>query len=241
MSDDQKIEAERFKVRQAFTHEVGSVMDTVPSDPGIWDRLLDWGRRHIIKFLAVSVMLLAVNGLLQAVLNHKMTWAILGTQDQVLSLQTVVIENTSTTSAALKNHKQQIELLMAINDAMQAPPESQKVHVSMYTSRPEETDDTPCLGAAGKDICVLQAAGEQVCANNDVPFGTIIRIYGLGACTVWDRMNERFTGQGQVDWYVGQGDAAVQTAKSHGVRDYMASILVPTPPPQQPTAATSTK
>ncbi len=81
--------------------------------------------------------------------------------------------------------------------------------VTAYTSRFEETDDTPCESADGSDICRRYADGEDLCAANFVPFGTVL---GIGTdddgspsftCTVADRTSEA---QGEtVDLYMGTG------------------------------------
>ncbi len=44
--------------------------------------------------------------------------------------------------------------------------------ISAYTSTPEQTDSSPCIGASG-DICLLwQETTELLCATNDFSFGT---------------------------------------------------------------------
>jgi len=50
----------------------------------------------------------------------------------------------------------------------------------------------PCVSANGSDICSLVNSGEKLAAANFVPFGTILRIEGLGDYRVIDRMNERY-------------------------------------------------
>lgn len=73
--------------------------------------------------------------------------------------------------------------------------------VTMYTSRPEETDNTPCIGAKGEDQCVLWKKGQNLCATNEFPLDTVLKIEGLGECLVYDRMNRRY--ETNVDWYNG--------------------------------------
>jgi len=51
----------------------------------------------------------------------------------------------------------------------------------------------PCVSANGADICSLVDAGEKLAAANFVPFGTILRIDGMGDYKVIDRMNARYT------------------------------------------------
>lgn len=74
--------------------------------------------------------------------------------------------------------------------------------VSAYTSTVAQTDATPCISADGTNICVRYAAGEGICATNAYPFGTVLKVEGLGTCVVADRMNARY--RSRVDWYFGQ-------------------------------------
>ena len=46
--------------------------------------------------------------------------------------------------------------------------------ITMYTSRPEETDNSPCIGASGQNQCVLWRNGQNICATNKYPKGTIL-------------------------------------------------------------------
>ena len=88
-------------------------------------------------------------------------------------------------------------------------PESEKAEprpagtmsVTAYNSLPWQTDATPCIGAQGTDICEIYEAGENVCAANFVPLGTVLEVEGLGECVVRDRMNARY--YYRVDWYMG--------------------------------------
>jgi len=68
--------------------------------------------------------------------------------------------------------------------------------ITMYTSRVEETDSTPCISADGTDICKVDY---NVCATNAFPIGTKLNIDKLGDCIVKDRMNKRY--KERVDWY----------------------------------------
>lgn len=62
--------------------------------------------------------------------------------------------------------------------------------VTAYTLRPEETDDTPCIGAYGDDLCEISKY-VQVCASNEFERGTKLKV-GDEECVVMDRMNARF-------------------------------------------------
>ena len=68
--------------------------------------------------------------------------------------------------------------------------EWQTAEASAYTSRPEETDDTPCISANGMDICQYDGC---IVATNHLPLNTYIEIEGFGKCLVADRMNRRYT------------------------------------------------
>jgi len=64
---------------------------------------------------------------------------------------------------------------------------------------PNQTDDTPCIGASNIDLCELLDLGVAICATNDYELGSELKIERLGTCYVLDRMNKRYTGKGYVD------------------------------------------
>lgn len=80
--------------------------------------------------------------------------------------------------------------------------------VTAYNSVPWQTDDTPCIGAEGTDICKIYESGENVCAANFVALGTELHVEGLGTCIVRDRMNKRY--HKRVDWYMGMDIAGAR-------------------------------
>lgn len=92
-----------------------------------------------------------------------------------------------------------------------------KATVTGYTSRAQETDSTPEIAANGKNIWKLYQQGINTCASNDYKLGTVLTIEGLGTCTVFDRMNSRFTGTGRIDWYFGYD---LKAALKHGVKTH---------------------
>ena len=57
--------------------------------------------------------------------------------------------------------------------------------VSAYTSRPEETDSSPCISADNTNICEYEGCAV---ATNDYPNGTWLEIKGFGKCLVKDKM-----------------------------------------------------
>ena len=87
------------------------------------------------------------------------------------------------------------------------------VPVTAYNSVPGQTDDTPCIGAQGTDICTLHENGTNTCAANFLPLGTLIEIEDLGSCIVRDRMNSRY--YRRIDWYM---NLNIADAKTFGVK-----------------------
>lgn len=96
-----------------------------------------------------------------------------------------------------------------------------KIIVTGYSSRSEETDDSPCISADGSNICELYAKGELICATNDFPMHSTLAIEGIGTCIIRDRMNRRYTGTNRVDWYYGFDTTS---AVRHGVKLAYATI-----------------
>jgi 3D (Asp-Asp-Asp) domain-containing protein len=73
------------------------------------------------------------------------------------------------------------------------PPPGRVREVTAYNvGVKEQTNDQPCLGATGENLCRLVARGLKVCAANFVAPKTILHIEGYGECVVLDRMNRRF-------------------------------------------------
>lgn len=98
---------------------------------------------------------------------------------------------------------------------------TQKMTVTMYTSRVQETDSTPEIGATGENIWHLYQKGINTCASNDLPFGTKVTVPNLGTCIIKDRMNRRYTGKGHLDWYLGY---ATNDALKYGKRNVQVMI-----------------
>ncbi|MBU0613868.1 3D domain-containing protein [Patescibacteria group bacterium] len=94
------------------------------------------------------------------------------------------------------------------------------VAVSAYNSVSWQTDSTPCIGAAGSNICLALEEGSNTCAANFVPLGTLLYVDGMGTCVVRDRMNARY--DYRVDWYMGYDIAA---AKLFGVQYKKVSVI----------------
>lgn len=82
--------------------------------------------------------------------------------------------------------------------------------ITSYNPVPEQTDDTPFITASGIDI---RETNYQICASNEFPFGTIIRIEGLGACEIQDRTNKRY--KYRIDWLTMTEDEAMEIGKKN--------------------------
>ena len=73
-----------------------------------------------------------------------------------------------------------------------------------------QTDDTPCLGATGENLCRLVARGLKVCAANFVAPETILNIEGYGECVVLDRTNRRFAHRVDIAMRKDEADRALE-------------------------------
>lgn len=76
--------------------------------------------------------------------------------------------------------------------------------VSAYTSRVEETDDSPCIPAANFNFCEIgpETYGvDYYIASNAFPLYTKVNIQHLGSAIVVDRMNSRY--DNRIDVYMG--------------------------------------
>jgi len=88
---------------------------------------------------------------------------------------------------------------------------------SAYNSVIAQTDDTPCIGADGSNLCDRLAAGECLFAANFDKLGTKHYLEGFGECTLADRMNSRY--KNSIDIFMGDD---ISAANQFGRR----SILV---------------
>ena len=94
--------------------------------------------------------------------------------------------------------------------------------VSAYTSRVQETDASPCVGADGTNMCDRFKKGEKMVASNCHKLGSKLKIGNLGEFTVTDRMNKRYTPSCRVDIYMGYD---LQKALKFGVKKLMVTEL----------------
>ena len=78
--------------------------------------------------------------------------------------------------------------------------------ITAYSSTPDQTDDTPFITANGTRV------RNGIVATNDLPFGTIIEIEGLGIFEVNDRMNSRYI-NGEMDVWMETREQALEFGK----------------------------
>ena len=83
-----------------------------------------------------------------------------------------------------------------------------------------QTDNTPCIGASGDNLCELVDQGIKVCAANFVPLGTNLEIEGLGTCKVLDRMHARHSFR--VD--IAMGPDEIDQAQQFGLRQKKVAV-----------------
>ena len=86
---------------------------------------------------------------------------------------------------------------------------------------PAQTDNNPCIGATGENLCQLLAQGEKICAANFVPLETKLYIQNYGICVVKDRMNSRF--KNRVD--IAMQAHEIERAKKFGLQKLEVKIL----------------
>jgi 3D (Asp-Asp-Asp) domain-containing protein len=79
-----------------------------------------------------------------------------------------------------------------------------------------QTDDTPCIGASGDDLCKMVERGYNICAANFVKLGTYLEIEDIGSCIVLDRMNSRYNGTTRIDFAMGPDK--ITEAKQFGLQ-----------------------
>lgn len=107
----------------------------------------------------------------------------------------------SDTSGQSPSTPQESQLAIAHGSLDVMEPIKTTREVTAYTASINETDDSPCVGATGMNICEIAESGINVCASNAFPIGTYLTIDNLGDCVVFDRMNSRY--QNRVDWFMG--------------------------------------
>lgn len=85
---------------------------------------------------------------------------------------------------------------------------------------PWQTDNVPCIGAMGHNLCELVDQGWKVCAANFVELGTILRIDGFGEYVVLDRVNRRYAHR--VD--IAMSENEIDKARKFGIRKLAVAV-----------------
>jgi 3D (Asp-Asp-Asp) domain-containing protein len=70
-----------------------------------------------------------------------------------------------------------------------------KAIFTAYTLSPDETDESPCIGAGNHNLCELQLSGQNICASRNLPLHTKINIRGIGECEILDRTSAKYKGR----------------------------------------------
>ncbi len=84
-----------------------------------------------------------------------------------------------------------------------------------------QTDEHPCIGATGDDLCEMIFSGVSICASNGFPLGTRLLIENYGECRVLDRMNRRY--RNRVD--IAMGPDEVQRAIDFGIQRLQIAVV----------------
>lgn len=131
---------------------------------------------------------------------------IIGIQAQKLNNDIDELSNQPIVTQAEK--KETIEVIEVVSETIR--------EVTAYNvGDPNQTDDSPCIGAYSKvNLCEEVAKGVGVCASNFVPLGTHLQIIaGNGwsmECVVWDRMNSRYTNRVDIAMNYWEKDRAIK-------------------------------
>ena len=90
----------------------------------------------------------------------------------------------------MKKYVLSLVLVFAVlSQAPRVPAKVLKMTITAYSSSADQTDSTPFITASGSTVT------ENTVANNDLPFGTLVRLpelFGSQLFVVADRMNARF-------------------------------------------------
>lgn len=61
--------------------------------------------------------------------------------------------------------------------------------ITAYNAVESQTDSEPCIAASGKYVC---GTDKTICASNEIPMGTKIKIGDDIICEIQDRTNSRY-------------------------------------------------
>lgn len=168
---------------------------------------LNKGKIAFIKLVSLAVALFIANGAIDRVkgMSEEEFWGMFESKPLVFENHTKF--DVPVAQAAAEEQETTI-------DAPEAPKYPYKAKLTAYNSVPEQTDDSPCIAAAGTNICEFEGC---VVAQNGVKFGTKVEIEGIGVCHVLDRKNARY-GSDWIDIYFGGRDK-VEAAMAFGTKE----------------------
>lgn len=127
-------------------------------------------------------------------------------EQKALDLMITAMQNQSRSSGVLP-----------VSREKENPRRIMRVVATAYSSTEDQTDSTPFITASNTTV------RSGIIANNDLPFGTKVKIpdlYGDNVFVVEDRMNRRYTGKNRIDvWMLERADA-----KNFGVREVVLEV-----------------
>ena len=128
------------------------------------------------------------------------------------SVETSNAQETATSTTAFSSDEAHIDYTFELPSYQRVKVirEYRYVPMTAYTSRPEETDDTPFITADGSHV------RDGIVAANFLPFGTKVRIpelFGDKIFEVHDRMNKRYPYK--MDFWMENYDDAIQFGVRH--------------------------
>lgn len=113
-----------------------------------------------------------------------------------IMIATAIIGNSGqrTIEAIGESNTTQITISRAseANKAKTDPSKTTVREVTAYNSLAEQTDNSPCIGAWGDNLCELSKEIGCIVASNAFKKGEKILIDKIGECVVLDRMASRF-------------------------------------------------
>ena len=124
-------------------------------------------------------------------------------------------------------HADQINSPLIVHNNQQYIVKSETIRiVTAYNAGdPRQTDDTPCISANGENLCDALAKGENRCAANFVPLGSLLYVDKIGVCLVTDRTNKRY--RNRVD--IAMQKDEYQKARRFGRQKLQVKIIMPVP------------
>ena len=117
---------------------------------------------------------------------------------KILALATFLVLDFQPTKVEIWRVEENYQYVRQVESIPQYEYNRTTAEVSAYTlGRVEETDDSPCIGAFGDNLCEMVSRGIGVCASNAYGAGQRLVVGGF-ECRVLDRMNARYD-NGEID------------------------------------------